>query len=165
LDTLDRTMQTDRDLSHSQRFPSRDFAPGTGLALAADRDAGEASPSPALNVAHVDQLQSDFSPKAFNGLIRVYLEQAGSLVKELNQAASEHDGERIVEAAHKLRGSSATVGARALTELCATLEQQATEGDLAAAAGSAARLDEAFHTTCQALEGNLSEVQHAGAYR
>jgi PAS domain S-box-containing protein len=151
LDTVDGTMLTDRDLSR--------------LALAADRDAGEASPSPALNVAHVDQLQSDFSPKAFNGLIRVYLEQAGSLVKELNQAASEHDGERIAEAAHKLRGSSVTVGARALTELCATLEQQATEGDLAAAAGSAARLDEAFHTTCQALEGNLSEVQHAGAHR
>ncbi|HVE67965.1 MAG TPA: Hpt domain-containing protein [Solirubrobacteraceae bacterium] len=130
-----------------------------------DLSSTEGFADPVLAVAHFDQLQRNFSPEAFRELVDIYLGQAGCLVREITQALAERDGDRAGAAAHKLRGSSATLGARALTDLCATLELQASDDDPLAVAGMSTKLQGALDATVRALESELSKVQRAGADR
>ncbi|MHB8669220.1 MAG: Hpt domain-containing protein [Acidimicrobiales bacterium] len=76
------------------------------------------------------------TPSFLASTITAYLDHAASLLAQLTQAIRGDDGEAASRTAHSLRGSSATLGARSLAELCARVEEAplgtATEEDVAA---------------------------------
>lgn len=130
-----------------------------------DPEAVEPAPDELLESAEIDRLRDEFPPAAFQELIDVFLTQARLLIADLADAVAKHDGERARQAAHKLRGSCASLGATTLTNLCAQAEQQAATGELAGTAGVIAALEDAFAATAHALEAKVSEVRRAGAHR
>ncbi|MDQ6751722.1 MAG: PAS domain S-box protein [Actinomycetota bacterium] len=132
---------------------------------ARDPEAPEPNPDEMLEPAEIDRLRDDFSPDAFKDLIDVFLAQARLLIEDLRDAAEQHDGERMRQAAHKLRGSCASLGATTLKNLCAEIEQQAVTNEIAGPPDGLATLDDAFAATAKALEAKVSEVRRAGAHR
>ncbi len=60
-----------------------------------------------------------------------YLEDAEAQLIQLQQAAARGDAPAVVEVAHALKGSSATMGAVAMASACAHVESTARLGELA----------------------------------
>ncbi len=117
-----------------------------------------------LDAAQVDRLRADFPPAAFTELVDVFLRQGRVLIDELGAAVAKDDGDRACQAAHKLRGSCASLGATSLRDLCADVEAQAAVEDMARAGGALPALEDAFAAAAHALKSNASEVSHAGAH-
>ncbi len=61
-------------------------------------------------------------------LLATYLGLLPGHLKEIRQAAAKRDWKKLEEAAHKLRGSSANLGANPIASVCATLEQLGKTG-------------------------------------
>lgn len=72
-------------------------------------------------------------PGFLGGLVDRYLEQSGSQLGELREAAAREDAPALRELAHGLRGASATMGARGVASACAGLEKAAAQGRVAGA--------------------------------
>lgn len=60
-----------------------------------------------------------------------YLEDAEAQLIQLLQAAARGDAPAVVEAAHALKGASATMGAVVMASACALVEAGARRGELA----------------------------------
>ncbi len=63
-------------------------------------------------------------------IIDSYVENAEVLMLELSEAADQQDLESAVRAAHSLKSSSANVGARRFSGLCATMERGGRQGNV-----------------------------------
>ena len=74
-------------------------------------------------------------------------------VSRIRTAVQENDPHALEEAAHALKGSTSTLGARTMQELCAALEDRAGSGDLEGSSALADALDAAFERTRRELEG------------
>ena len=68
-------------------------------------------------------------------LVDQYVEHAGSRLAELQEAAARGDAGALRQAAHGLRGSSATMGAGRVASACAALEEAAARGETEGTAG------------------------------
>ncbi|MEO1620115.1 MAG: Hpt domain-containing protein [Cyanobacteria bacterium J06632_3] len=66
-------------------------------------------------------------------LLTLFMQDAESCLKDLEQAIATQNARSIEEAAHSLRGASANVGASALSAVAGRLEQSARRGDLRSA--------------------------------
>ncbi|EQD27423.1 multi-sensor hybrid histidine kinase, partial [mine drainage metagenome] len=73
----------------------------------------------------------DLGAEEFRNLIQLFLSDGAERVAALRSAEADGDGPAIGNIAHSLRGSAATFGARALAQLCAELQEQASSGELA----------------------------------
>ncbi|HZN12195.1 MAG TPA: response regulator, partial [Blastocatellia bacterium] len=96
------------------------------------------------------QLQKQGSGDIGDELIDLFLKEAPERLAAIRRAVEQDDPRALVRAAHRLKGSSATLGARPLAELCAQLEQR---GRANAAAGAEALL--------VGLEGEFGRVGRA----
>jgi CheY-like chemotaxis protein len=74
-------------------------------------------------------------------LIGVYLEDAPGLLHELRQALDVSDARVLDRAAHTLKSSSATLGAKGLAAICLELEQSARHGDTSRASEQVGRIE------------------------
>jgi HPt (histidine-containing phosphotransfer) domain-containing protein len=88
----------------------------------------------------------------FQETVESYIQDAGKRMADIQQAALLKEGERIREAAHSLRGSSAYVGARRLQALCAEIETLVREKTLDGISGRWPALQEEFERVRQALQ-------------
>ena len=107
----------------------------------------------------LDKLRSALGEKAqevLNDLIALYLDDAPRLMQTMRQAAAGRDARRLHLAAHTLKSSSANLGAQALSDQSAELEQLARAGQLDEAAARIARLDAEYQRVKQAL---LAEME------
>jgi HPt (histidine-containing phosphotransfer) domain-containing protein len=77
-------------------------------------------------------------------LIDTYLEDASGLLGSMQRAIASLDTVELRRAAHTLKSSSASVGARVLAGLCQDLEQRAQSPDLDNAVECAASIRNAF---------------------
>jgi two-component system, sensor histidine kinase and response regulator len=77
-------------------------------------------------------------------IISTFLENAQKLVDSLTTAASENNVEKAIYAAHTLKGSSRSVGANLLGDLCEELEKLARSGDMDGFRTLAGRVPEIF---------------------
>jgi len=77
-------------------------------------------------------------------LIDSYLEDAVEQLAAMWRAVNDADAERLRRAAHSLKSTSASLGARKLAGLCQQVEQHAREGTLGLGAESVASLEAAF---------------------
>ena len=84
-----------------------------------------------------------------------FLESAPSLLTAIDSALQAGDPKALGAGAHALSGISRTIGAGKLAVSSGKLEEFSRQGDLAAAAPEAARLESAWEELRIALEGFL----------
>lgn len=77
-----------------------------------------------------------------------YLASAPTDVEKIRQAIAAHDADALGRAAHALKGSSATIGAKGLAVIAKDLEMAGKHGRVAEAPPLFARLACAFDETC-----------------
>jgi CheY-like chemotaxis protein len=85
-------------------------------------------------------------------LMDVFLADCPRLWRSLADALARGDARQLARAAHTLKGSVSTFGARAAHAVAEQLERQGREGDLTHAADMAARLDRELQRLKSALE-------------
>ena len=81
-----------------------------------------------------------------------YVNQAAELLQEIGEAAARGDVEAARRAAHTLKGSSQTIGARKVAGVAAEIEQLAAAGDLSAAAAGLDRARASLAAARQILD-------------
>jgi two-component system sensor histidine kinase/response regulator len=89
-------------------------------------------------------------------LVGLYLRDAPNRVEAIQRAVAAQDARALREAARALRGSSRTLGAARVAELCTELEQIGAAGSVMGAAHLVAQLKQGFALTRRALERELS---------
>ncbi len=112
------------------------LAPRDGGAGPAASPAGHggSAPAPALQDGGIDAQALDTIRQLRPGLLlrvlNAWLAESPGLYQDMVQAAGQGDGAALFRAAHTLKNSSANVGARHLSQLCAELEQRGRHGQL-----------------------------------
>ena len=107
-----------------------------------------------LDLKILEQLYR-FKPAAIRELISTFIEHAGSQIADLERAMSQEDTEAISALAHSLKGSSGTIGASRMSDLCASLERQARETEMPTAVQDIADLAAEFDRVSGILESRL----------
>ena len=82
---------------------------------------------PALDPQVIDELRrlgSSIGEDLVGELTELFVGSAETRISALRTAALAHDDDGVVCGAHALRGSAAGIGAKALAQLCATLEDE-----------------------------------------
>jgi HPt (histidine-containing phosphotransfer) domain-containing protein len=126
-------------------------APSLGGDVGADRPVpnglvanGDGPDGPALDRSVMKGFAEELGDGAediVRELIGVYLEDAPGLLRELRQALDVNDASILDRAAHTLKSSSATLGAKGLAALCLELERSARSGDTSIASDQVERID------------------------
>ena len=74
-------------------------------------------------LAGLHGLQVESGVEIFNELVSIYIAAGAALVGRIKIAAAQNDFAALRNAAHSLKGSSASMGALHLSGLCATLDR------------------------------------------
>jgi signal transduction histidine kinase/DNA-binding response OmpR family regulator len=89
------------------------------------------TPRDALDRRVLDQLREDLGdPAALREVISTFLERSPSMLIALREAAARGDVATVSAGAHAMKGTSATLGALALSQQCAELERLARVGSM-----------------------------------
>lgn len=86
-------------------------------------------------------------------------EEAPGCLVRMEDAVQAADAAELAEGAHKLKGSAAQLGAARLRELCATLEGDARDGQLARAAALVAEIRAEVDRVSSALEHEVASLK------
>ncbi len=95
----------------------------------------------------------------FGTLVGLYLKDTPGHLAALRRAVQEGNAGELKRAAHTLKGSSGSLGARGMQELCMRAEALAETGEVAAAGELADALEEEFARVRSVLEAELQKVQ------
>lgn len=79
-------------------------------------------------LAFVNDITNADDAKFFIELIDVFTDDLPVMVKRINEAVEQHDAGLLQFVAHKLKGSSITLGIKSLSDICLALEQCAASG-------------------------------------
>ena len=110
-----------------------------------------------LDRAGIARLRSDLGSTAtLRRIVELFTTQTAELLAHMRRCVDENQPAPVAEIAHKLKGSSATLAASQMVELCSELQTMAAVGSLTGAATLLDDLDRAFSKTCAAL---LDEVK------
>ena len=100
-----------------------------------------------------DQLREDLGgPAALRDVIETFLDKTPAVLMALRDAATRADAGGLRQAAHMLKGTSATLGARQLVEQCAELERLARTGNVPDADARVGALTASYRTLEAALK-------------
>ena len=86
------------------------------------------------------------NPDVLTELCRDYVFEARNAIAQIRDALAQADASQLRERAHYLKGSSMMIGARELTQSCASLEQMGRDRELSAAAPELERAVAALKT-------------------
>jgi len=103
----------------------------------------------ALDTAVIEDIRAlggDDDPALVERLVRMFLQEARAHVEELGAAARSREADGVAKAAHRLHGSSGFVGAIGLQAICADVELQAGQGNLAGVDDQLQRIEHALDT-------------------
>src|SRR5262249_54197607 len=90
----------------------------------------------------VNQLREDLGDgAALREIVTSFVEQTPSILARLHTAAVHGDTTSMRATAHVLKGTSATLGAIALAQLCADLERESAQGAVPDAAARVAAME------------------------
>jgi two-component system, sensor histidine kinase and response regulator len=98
----------------------------------ARREPAPADRNGVLDVEQVERVWELGDRLAVRSLVEQYLEDAASQLADLRRTSERGEGEAVRAAAHGLRGSSATMGAKAVAAACEAFEHLAGEGRMPA---------------------------------
>ncbi len=97
-------------------------------------------------------LRTSLGEEGLAPMIALYRDQAGTHLEALATARRAGDAGRARQAAHQLKGESASLGAVKVAGLAARIERLAVDGDLAAADAVIAELHRCLTATLARLE-------------
>ncbi len=106
-------------------------------------------------LAGLRELQQEGEPDFVGELIELFLHDAPPQLAALRDAIEE-DADSVERIAHTLKGSSGSMGAKTMAEICAELQDVGASGDLSRAPELFGRLEEEFGRVCPALEEVLA---------
>lgn len=86
-----------------------------------------------LDEQHLDGLRKETREELFQRLVKIFLNELPNYVSKIYGALDMQDGEALYQAAHKMKGSVSSLGARRIHALCLQLENMGRAGELAAA--------------------------------
>jgi CheY-like chemotaxis protein len=113
---------------------------------------------PALDHTVLDQLREDLGGTAnVRQVITEFLEQSQPLLSALREASARGDAEGMREAAHRLKGTGATLGAVALAQECGELERLSRSGDLHAVSARLVVIEARYQAVRDALTAEVTE--------
>jgi PAS domain S-box-containing protein len=114
-------------------------------------------PTPdALDSAAHGQLRAELAASgALAQVVDLFGTHTPEILTDLRNAIGAGDSQAVRESAHKLKGSSATVGAMPLSKLCFDLQKQAESGSLVGAAELVDQIEAAFQDAHAALLAEL----------
>ena len=98
------------------------------------------------------QMSDKDDPSFLSELIDLFLQISPGLIADIKQFARTADAANLTQAAHKLKGSSANLGARHLADICQKIETQGHGRDLSAIELLLGQLDESYGQTSLELE-------------
>ena len=98
------------------------------------------------------QLQSPGEPDVVTMLIDLFVDEVPPLLAHLHTAIDQRNGDQLKRAAHSLKSSSGSVGARQLSALSADLEGRGRNNTLEGSEAILAQLEQEYERVCQALE-------------
>ncbi len=104
----------------------------------------------------VDRLKDDLEPWMRERLLDTFAESLHDCLEQIESALQRNDCVELCRAAHLLKGGSATIGARALSEACQALECLAAS-DAPLTTREAAQLEALGQSTLSALRSRLLE--------
>ncbi len=110
-------------------------------------------------LAALRKLQPPNAPDIVASLIDLFLSETPGKIQALRDWVERNDAARMMKAAHGLKGSSASVGARKLADVCAQLEAQGKAGDVTGRTDLLAQLDAEFERARAALLAEKSNVK------
>jgi HPt (histidine-containing phosphotransfer) domain-containing protein len=82
----------------------------------------------------------------FGSLVRRFETSAFEQIRELHAAVERVDSDCVRQLAHKLRSAAVSLGARALANASADLEEEARTGELSGASGLLQRIESELAT-------------------
>jgi len=136
--------------------------PPAATSLPPSTPPGSDAPAPVLDESILDEL-AEFAGAEMHRIVRLFLEDAPSLLRMLEQAATEPDLAQMQEAAHTLKSSSANVGALALSATAKRIEMSARVHKLERPAVAVALLIAEHARARVALLGYLSRHPEPGS--
>jgi two-component system, sensor histidine kinase and response regulator len=98
-------------------------------------------------------LQQEEEPDIVTELIDIFFQDTPACLEGVHQALRQVDSRALEHAAHSLRGSCATIGARRMAQLCLALEKEGQAGRLREAEVIFAALESEFACVRRTLEG------------
>jgi len=128
--------------------------------------AGESVVSSAIDPNIFKQLESleESSGKPFvPGILEAFLDSASELMETLRAALHAEDKQRVNQAAHSLKSSSANVGAIGLSLACKDVETLARNGDKISPTDHAIRIEREYGRVVAALSRELRQREESAA--
>jgi len=128
--------------------------------------AGESVVSSAIDPNIFKQLESleKSSGKPFvPGILEAFLDSASELMETLRAALHAEDKQRVNQAAHSLKSSSANVGAIGLSLACKDVETLARNGDKISPTDHAIRIEREYGRVVAALSRELRQREESAA--
>ena len=114
----------------------------------------------ALDRDVLDQLREDLGgTAALREVIRSFLDQIPSVLSALRDAAARADVPSIRRAAHMIKGTSSTLGARELSEQCAEIERVSQTGCIADAGSRVIAVEASYRTIEAALKAEIENLR------
>jgi signal transduction histidine kinase/DNA-binding response OmpR family regulator len=104
----------------------------------------------------LDQIREDLGSSTVRKVIEEFLRSSPSLIATLRDAAARGDAPAIRALAHNMKGTSATLGAVALSHGCAELEDLSGSGSVAEAAPRVAAIETLYAAARTALEAEVA---------
>jgi HPt (histidine-containing phosphotransfer) domain-containing protein len=108
-----------------------------------------------LDRAAVENLRELGGPEMLSEVAEIFLSHSESSIRELKKAIEADDAPEVERTAHKLKGSSANLGATRITKLCEELENAGGSDDLSRAPELLEQLESEFERTRPAIEKEL----------
>lgn len=99
-------------------------------------------------------IQRPGRPDIIKKLVEIYLKDAPSLMQSIHDSIDKDDANALWNAAHRLKSSSANLGALSLADTCKALEVLGSEGR----ANEALKLEEQLKTEYIAVSGALGRL-------
>lgn len=112
-------------------------------------------------LAGIRALQRSGQPDIVVRVVTSYLDTSPDIVDRIRSAARSQDATELRAAAHRLKSSSAQLGAMAVSADCRELEQMGERQDLTHVDEVIARLDQHYAEACDALRGEVTKGRTA----
>jgi PAS domain S-box-containing protein len=97
-------------------------------------------------------------PELLTEMITLFFEESANYMESIRAAIQRNDGPGLRAAAHSLKGSANTLGARLLASICADLEKHGRENAIDKARQLIGRLDDEYERARRALEAERGGV-------
>ncbi len=110
-------------------------------------------------LAELRELQVEGEPDVLTEVIEVFINHTPARLSDLSQAIRQNKPAEIIHLAHLLKGSSNTLGARRMADLCQQLEIKGQAGELDQVEALWQQLEKEFSRVRQALEAELQSTE------